>query len=49
MTDPGTTSSGVACTGQDGACGETFTVTETSAAQGTTDPSTFSCEGRCES
>jgi len=46
--DPGQTHSGVPCSGQDGQCGETFTITETTAAAGATDPSTFDCGGRCE-
>lgn len=49
IADPGQTHSGVACGGQDGQCAETFTITETSAAAGSTDPSTFDCGGRCDS
>lgn len=43
-----TTLSGVPCTGRDGACPETFTITETSTAAGTTDPTAFDCANRCD-
>lgn len=38
----------VECGGQGGTCGEQFTVSESTAAEGTTDPSTFDCGGRCD-
>jgi hypothetical protein len=39
---------GVQCNGKDGTCTEVFTISEsTSAAEGTTDPSTFDCGDRC--
>lgn len=43
----GRETSGVECTGQDGACTETFTITETNDIAGSTDVSDFDCGGRC--